>query len=183
MQKKLIKMFLQTSIGFGLLMIIVDFIAYREIQIVSNIISGIAFGVFMTGILGFWHARSVKNTSSAESEKDYDVKQTKEIELPVSYPQAFQLCIDSLSQLKNPKIKENDDSRGVIVAKTGMTWDTFGDTISFKLRKMGENQTRIVISSKPLFIQVVDYGKNLENINKILSFMEEKSAEQSHPID
>lgn len=175
MQRKLIRIFLQTSIGFGLLMMIFDFVVYGDINIVSNLISGIGFGIFMTGILGYWNKKSVKRKSSADSTNDYDVKQTKEINLPVPYDKAFELCIESVNQLKKPKIKEKNYSGGVITAKTGITWDTFGDTVSFKLTET-KDYTHIVVSSKPVFFQVVDYGKNLENVNNIVSFLEEQET-------
>ena len=176
MQGKLTRIFLQTSIFFGLLMAIFEYIAYGDIRsgILSGLISGVLFGIIMTGIFGYWHYKSVKRKSSGGSENDFDVKQTKEIELPVSYDEAFELCIESLNQLKNPKIKNKDYSQGKITAQTGITWDTFGDTISFKLTETKDHNTHIRVSSKPVFFQIVDYGKNLENVHNIISYLEKQ---------
>ena len=175
----MIKIFLQTSIFFGFLMAISDFITHGDIRsgILSGLISGVIFGIIMTGIFGYWHYRSVKRKSLDDSINDYDVKQTKEVELPVSYDKTFELCIESLNKLKKPKIKDRDYSQGTITVKTGITWDTFGDTISFKLTEVKDHNTHIKISSKPVvFFQIVDYGKNLENVNNIVSFLEKQGT-------
>lgn len=174
MQRKLIRLFLQTSIPFGLFMMIYDFIAYgiSISGILSGVISGVVFGAIMTGVIGYWHIRSVKRKSSDDYENNYNVEQIKEIDLSISYDQAFKLCIESLDQLKKAKVEDKDYSQGWIIAKTGITWDTFGDTISFKLTEQEDCNTNIVISSKPTHFQIADYGKNLDNVNKIISFLE-----------
>jgi hypothetical protein len=55
-----------------------------------------------------------------------------------------------------------------------MTWKTFGDVISFEVRKIDNDRTQIKVSSRPAVRRtLVDYGKNLENMEKISSFLKE----------
>ncbi len=175
MQKKLIELFLRAGVPFGVFMGLYWYFRLDASPVrilVLALAAGILFGGFMAGILGSWHIISVKRKASGGSEEDYNVKQSKEIEIPVSYDTAYELCIKSLEKLKKPEIVTTDYSNGIVTAKTGITWDTFGDTVSFKLTENTESTTNIVVSSEPLSYQVVDYGKNLDNVNAVLSFLE-----------
>jgi len=177
MQKKLIKVFFSTGVPFGVFMGIFYSLSTGIYPgALLGLLAGIFFGGLMAGILGYWHSKSVKQKASGDSEEDYNVKQSKEIEIPVSYDKAYELCIKSLDKLKKPEITTKDYYEGIITAKTGKTWDTWGDTVSFKLTKTTNSTTNIIVSSEPTHYQVVDYGKNLGNVNNIISFLEEQKA-------
>lgn len=176
MLKKLIRIFLSTGIPFGILMGFFTSLRHGMSGVVSGLLAGAVFGGFMAGVLGYLHNRSVKQKTTDGAESDYDVKQTKEIELPVSYETAYELCIESLDKLNKAEIENKDHSQGVITAKTGKTWDTWGNTVSFVLTDKSDNVTNILVSSEPTHYQVVDYGKNLKNVNTIIAYLEERSV-------
>ena len=57
-----------------------------------------------------------------------------------------------------------------VLLKTGMTMKSWGEEIKIILKSNKENNFEYQLSSSPkLKTTIVDYGKNLENINKIES--------------
>lgn len=96
------------------------------------------------------------------------------IELLLSFERVFDLCVESLKLIHKCKIEKEDRSQGTIDARAGMTWRTFGDRISFRVFKIDDSRTEVEVSSRPVVKStLVDYGKNLENIERITSFLQE----------
>lgn len=170
-----LRLFLATGIPFGIFMGIFYSLRYGfPSGLVDGLFKGIFFGLFMSLILGFLHSRSVKRMPSGKSEKAIGVHHVRNVELQFPYDKAFNLCIESISLIKKCKIQKEDRSQGKIVAKTGMTWKTWGDVISFEVRKIDNDRTQVLVSSRPAVrTTLVDYGKNLENVERISSFLKE----------
>ena len=58
-----------------------------------------------------------------------------------------------------------------------MTWRTWGDVISFEVHRANDDGTRIKVSSRPaLGSTLVDFGKNLQNVEQIAAFLNERSG-------
>ena len=105
------------------------------------------------------------------------VHHTKSVALRLSYDRAFDLCIESLGSLEKCKIQNEDRSTGQLVARTGMTWRTWGDVISFEIRRSNGDGIHIDVSSRPAVgTTLVDFGQNLENVEKIAGFLNARSG-------
>lgn len=77
------------------------------------------------------------------------------------------ISTDFISRFKKifKKIKTNNNA---YLIKTKMTIQSFGEQIDLRLEKLHQNETKIIISSKPVVKgTLIDYGKNKENIKKI----------------
>lgn len=172
-----LKLFLGTGIPFGIFMGISNSFRYGfPSGLVEGLFAGIFFGGFMSLILGFLHSRSVKRMPSGKSEEAMDVHHLRNVELWLPYDKVFNLCVESLRLIKKCKIQKEDISQGKIVAKASMTWKTWGDVISFDVRKIDNDRTQVIVSSRPAVrTTLVDYGKNLENVERISSFLKEQS--------
>ncbi len=97
-----------------------------------------------------------------------EVHHVRHVELRLPYDQAFDLCISSVNAVKKGKIRMEDRPQGRIEARAGLTWTSWGEVISFDLRRIDEDRTRVEVSSKPVLrTTLVDLGKNLENVEKI----------------
>lgn len=183
-RKLYLKLFLGTGIPFGIIFGIIYSIIYSleyddffiGIGILAGLFGGIFYGVFMSLILGSRHIRSVKRLQYRNSEDAMGVHHVRNVELQLPYDKAFDLCIESIRLIKKSKIQKKDISQGKITAKAGMTWKTWGDLISFDIRKIDNEKTQVIVSSRPtLRATLVDYGKNLENVERIISFLKEQS--------
>ena len=92
------------------------------------------------------------------------------IELQRSSDEAFNLCMSALS-LVGARIWEVDESSGLVIAKTGLTVRSWGETITISICEV-DNGVRIEVLSEPRFpLQYLDYGKNYENVKKIADFL------------
>jgi hypothetical protein len=59
-------------------------------------------------------------------------------------------------------------------------WKTLGQVISFDITELAAQRYAIAIVSKPAFPALrVDFGKNLENIEKVSEFLLQKSKSNS----
>jgi len=170
-----LKLFLATGIPFGIFMGVFYSLRYGFPEgLIAGLFAGLFLGGFMSLILGFLHSRSVKRMPFGKSKEAMDVHHVRNIELRVSYDKAFDLCIESLNLIKRCKIRKEDRSQGKVDARAGMTWKTLGDVISFDVRKIDNDRTQIEVSSRPAVrTTLVDYGKNLENVEKIIRFLKE----------
>lgn len=132
----------------------------------SGIISGILFGGFLV-LLVYVVGRLFSGSAH----------RTEVVMLNIPYNKALDLCVDSLHKISRSKIQEKNISLGKVVAKTGLSWKTWGDRIVFDVKAINDDRVEVTVSSKPiLFTTLVDYGKNAENINRICEFLRSKQA-------
>lgn len=152
-----LRIFLVASLTFGLF----SAVTYGLEQ---GVIRGIVFGgitAFVLGMLQHFAPRGSRN-----------IHQTRTVDVPLAYDQAFDLCLASIDTTLNGKITIQDRAAGLIEARTGLTWKSFGEDILFTLRQVDEKQTQIRIASRPIFlITWVDYGKNAENVERIITYL------------
>lgn len=169
-----LKIFLSNSIPFGAFMVILFSSLYGlNVGLPAGLISGLIFGFLMFIILGFLHTRAVSKISGVPSRESIRTFQDRNIKLQLPFERAFDLCIASLGVIRRCRVQEQDRSHGKIIAKSSVNWKTWGDTISFDITGTGNEETEVSVSSRPTsWSTIVDYGKNLENVEKIVSFLQ-----------
>lgn len=164
--KKLVLLCFVSAIFFGI---------YRFLMgsdLTESVIIGLIFGTFMVVTLGIANFVSVRSRGGNASTS---VVQENEVDLDLTMEDAFQYCKVATSTIKGTKITFEDINRDVIRAKTPLNISTWGDVIEFELHKVTEETTTVRLKSKPvLATTMIDYGKNLENINRITRFLERK---------
>jgi hypothetical protein len=100
------------------------------------------------------------------------INQQLDLELDESYDRVFELCKSSINSIRRSKIITSDSQSGKIVARIGISFYSWGESISFDVSEIRENSMNVVITSKPILItQVFDSGKNYENIKSIRKFL------------
>jgi len=175
----LLKPFL-AGIMFGLFITILMLSIYRSFfkSLILSLGVGLIFGLILL-FANLIHIKIVgrKYGRSAELLKSHH---TRELELPVPYDKAFDLCINAVKSLKKCEIRESNRHLGRIVAikpsKVPLDWIYNRDLITIELRRIDDSRTNVKISSR-LFPQppseyYVDYGSNLENVEKISEILE-----------
>jgi len=169
-----LKIFLSGGLPFGISTALFSSYLYGiKVGFVGGLASAVIFGSLVFIILGFLHSRAVKKIAGNISKVSMAVSHARDIELPLPYDQTFALCIDSLSLIGKCRVQDEDLSQGRIIARSPVNWKTWGDTISFDITGLSAEKTSVRISSRPAAsTTIVDYGKNLDNIKKIISFLE-----------
>jgi len=169
-----LKIFLANGLAFGIFMGILFSCLYGlNTGLPAGLMSGLVFGFIMYVILGFLHSRAVSRISGVSSPESMSSFQIRNIKLRVPFDKAFDLCVASIGLIRNCRVREQDRSRGSIVARSSVNWKTWGDTISFEIAGSGSEETDVRVSSRPTARStIVDYGKNLENVEKIVAFLQ-----------
>jgi hypothetical protein len=135
-------------------------------------VSGFVAGTLTGFLLVLIHGYSVKRVAKDVSQDSFDVHQKRTVLLHVPYEIAFDLCREALSVFISCKIKEENRAAGKVKARTGISSNTLGCIISCEIQKVGDQLTRIEVSSRPIVrAALVDYGENLENVEKINEFL------------
>lgn len=169
--KAIIKLYLKTFLIFTIpyftLMTLFGLEDNSELIIWGNLSMSILIGVFMSLILVSFHWYNIKKIGVENSNDDnFGVNQTRTIETKLDKNE----LIDKLKlDPTTGKMKMTDIENGVLL-KTGMSTKSWGEEIKIILTSNKESIFKYQVSSRPkLKTTIVDYGKSLENINKIES--------------
>ena len=145
-----------------------------------GIIWGLTYGFLFTIISAYIHTRVIKKKGYEISEKTMDVHQKRKLKLKLPYRVAYNLCLESINSLPKARLQKQSISQGKIDVKSGMGWNTLGEKISFGVRKIDDDRTQIIVSSRPVVrTTLIDYGKNLDNVDKISNFLKKRSNRSS----
>lgn len=100
------------------------------------------------------------------------VRPKDRLKLPLPLEMVYELCIIGASFVLGGYVREEDREKGILVVKTGISWASAGEVVTFKLEKEDDKITIVEIDSKPAFSTTLfDYGKNKENIIRVTNFL------------
>lgn len=137
----------------------------------NGILSGLIFGTLVSYILISLHKSLSRKVDSGASMPDFNIHQVRRIVMGIPFDQAFSQCIESLKTVNRCRIISQNLDNGEIRARAGLNWKTWGDDIIINLTK-GKETTGVEISSRPSARStLVDFGKNLDNVERIRRFL------------
>lgn len=132
----------------------------------------ILFAVFGFAML-FYNDYKARKLSGESIGDAYKARQERTVLIFAAYEKAFNSCLDSISVLQKPKIKQKNKSEGIIEIKTGMNWNTFGNKVTYKLRKLTDISTEVELSIEPLVkTTLIDYGESFKLVSAINEFLD-----------
>ncbi len=165
--KLYLKTFLSASLVFGLLIACISPLLgigdYFNIWMI--IFMSFFYGLFMSLFLVTYQKEGLKNIGVNDfTESNLGVHQARVINVNVS-KQEFIEKIKYDNVLNKMKLTYLDNG---IKLSSGLTWKSFGEKITVFINPKSEGQYEYTVSSEPkLKTTMFDYGKNLENINRI----------------
>lgn len=127
--------------------------------------------------------RAYRNLLDARYEASSNVDETRHLTLYLPYPDAFQLCLDSLVAFQSYRVLLADPAQGRI--EVALVPEPFfkslfrssGLRISFRLGSDQEGLTYVTVASKvPQATAKVDFGFNKKNVALILDFFESRGV-------
>jgi len=174
MRKLFFKLFLISGIPFGLFSGILSLNkAEMPDVIINGALSGLVFGTITSFILIALHTLLSKKVVTERPARDLKILQSRRIELPLAYKQTYNLCLQSIKTISRCRIISHNINTGEIKARAGLNWKTWGDNINFRLTKE-RDFTVVEVSSRPSAgSTLVDFGKNLDNVERITKFLSE----------
>ncbi|MDO8526649.1 MAG: hypothetical protein Q7T03_03060 [Deltaproteobacteria bacterium] len=175
-----------SSVLLGTLMAVLNFLHYNSYQAIISffVFGGIGFvtGLFFALVLIVINGKAIARLPYEDRQTANNVYQQREVILTVSYEEALEKCMLSLGSVSGCSIfkKYND----VIIAKTQVTWKSFGEIITLSLKKIDDAKTGVLIESKPrLITTLIDYGKNFDNVKQITNVLEGHNNDRVFGID
>jgi hypothetical protein len=94
-----------------------------------------------------------------------DPIQVRELEIKCPADAAFDLSIRALQGIPKLRVVRQDSTSHEIDAKVGVTFWSFGESVTVRLEALGRNSTRVIIRSQPrLSTTTVDWGKAAQNV-------------------
>lgn len=162
--KLYIKAFLLTGIPYGLLMLAFGLIG-SEGRLWKFLVMTIGFGIIMSLTLVTLHRYRLKKIGVQEiTDENIRVGHTKNFKSGLNKNELIEK-LKSDPIIGKMKIKEIEN--GVLV-KTGINLMTWGEKIKIILQSDRDPDFEYKVSSHPIVITtLVDYGKNLQNVNRI----------------
>lgn len=167
--KQFLYTFLSTSIPFGFFMGLL-FKHVGKSFLLTAVLFGALFGLAMATILWLIQAYHLKKTGNWGAE--VKLINHAEIELSGTKQEVLDRCRRALDEINNCTLLERNLEEGLIRAKAGMTMYTWGDDITIRIEQNGDDRFKVLMTSRPsIRTTLVDYGKNLDNINRMKHFL------------
>jgi hypothetical protein len=157
------KVFWGTAIPFGIAMAIPRFGHFSAIYTLgTGVILGALFGASMVWL----NDRGVRRlTAQGIDPGNMEPSQEKSVEVVGGVAAVHDACRRALLKLRKVRLTRDNPVTGELDAKTGFTWESFGESISVRIAGDGPNAT-VHVTSRPRLSTVTSdiYGKNVENV-------------------
>jgi hypothetical protein len=132
------KVFLIVSISVGILQCVFWSL---KIGVVTGVLFGAIAGIITGGVITFIIRVIYQNKSETYT---YE----KRLEFNIPHDKVFNLCTQAVSRAKRHKIRLSDESQGIIIVKLRMGWESYGETITFKIDRIDNKKTSLIVSAK-----------------------------------
>lgn len=168
--KLYLKTFLLMGLPFGLFTIGVDMAEGNGFNLWKFVSATFFFGGVMSVILVSFHRYRLKKTGIQEiTEENLRVSQSKRFTSRLTKTEVIE-------RLKNDPIigamKMTEVENGILL-NNGMSWKSWGEEIQISFKSTMDSYFEYVVLSRPkLRTTLIDYGRNLENVNRIEALIE-----------
>ena len=169
------KLFASLGPPFGLCMGVFFGILHGPLAgLIGGLACAVFYGAIMSLVLGSLHRAAVRRLPGGQdSPKALGTEHVRRLMVEIPYDQAFDLCLASASALRNAKIDEQDRQRGQLTLKTGSSWRSFGERIDLEVTSVATDRCLVRVCSRPAVgTTMLDFGKNLDNVERLIRFLE-----------
>ena len=145
-------------------------------------VGGVSVGAITSVALGTGHVYSLKKLGFAITDANLSAHQEKTVMAMCGYGEAFNRCVAAIESLPGVRILEDTSvEHGTIHARRASWWN-WGETIQCRLRARTDERTLVTVSSRPRAVgTVLDYGRNLQNVETIASVLQGPLAVRKEP--
>lgn len=166
--KLYLKLFLAMAIPYTLVMML--FTLNPGLALVS----GILYGGAMSLLFGTIQHLSFRGK---KADAEHSVRQSRTLEIDHNIDDTFNLCLEAYTVLKRAVIKKVDRQAATIEVRTGANLRTYGELITIKIAPLDAHTSTVTISSRPrVKSTMIDYGRNLRNVNLLALYLREQIA-------
>ena len=135
----------------------------------TSVAVGASFGFFMTVSLGIANALGCRRVGAGPFQGP---RAHRVLDVGLGLVAAAAAAVRAIEAVGG-KIEVMDPESGLLRARTGLSWKSFGENLRVNLREVRLGATTIDISSRPRWKStVVDYGKGFQNVERISRFLQ-----------
>lgn len=138
------------------------------VGILTFLLSTAVFGAGMVLTQKLSVNRRLKNIDKEGSMSAFQMAETQ-VSLP--FDEAFKLSLDATRSIKDAKILVEDPGAGTIEAEVKGNISAEGESITISLFRISMERSGVVVTSVPRKGGELDLGKNMENVQSILSYL------------
>ncbi len=176
-----LKIFFATGPLFGFIYGLVMAVLLWPVGIILGpilgVFGGLSFGAGMSLILGTINRRKVRQAHLPPHIDGSNVNQTGSVELSLPCDGAFDLSLSALTTIVKCSVKTANRETGQIMARTGRSWWSWGEKLTLHINRINSSHARVDVSSRQaLGTTIIDYGRNFENVAKLVSFLAQNSS-------
>lgn len=199
--KFLLRRFLFTTLTFGGLgalpmaiavVIMLQPVAERSWFVIIGSVAILLFVAFLYGavmgaiVLLIWAGQmnAVRRQGYAVTAETLKPHQQRQFIIDLPFADTSTLCQAAVGRLKRASIVEEktDYAAGVILARTGMSFWSFGEYIHFQLRSRSDGRTDVDIDWRPVIkTNAPDHGSSLGTLNTLIGFLVAHSVDLEEP--
>jgi hypothetical protein len=139
-------------------------------RLILTVVAASAGGALVVGAALTWISRrgAARLAHEGFTVTNTDTIQERSVDVALDTAAAFEASLAALQVIPKIRIVREDRDAGALDARTRMTWRSFGELVTVRVTKLGDNHARIGIRSEPTGRQQVDYGKSVENVELFL---------------
>jgi hypothetical protein len=171
------KLFVSLALTFGVAMGLVSAThSSLAIAVLSGAIEGLLFGCAMT--LFLWGVNRLRSKRGISV--DVPVRAARLVRIEATGAEVRQACMSALQALpKAAQVTAVDADSWK--TQLGMSWWTFGDIVSTRVTTESHGVVQLVVTSVPkVKTTTVDYGKNAQNLDQLISKLNERFPGKVH---
>lgn len=136
-----------------------------------SLLFGVVFGAFMVIVLGVMDYGYKRKLLRRYGRVEHGVRQKREFLVDGEYEQICRRSEEILLTLSVEAVSF-DEANGLLSGRVRPTFRSFGEQVSVQLEPISEQQTKVVVESKPrVRMTAIDYGKNFENVEEFCSLL------------
>jgi hypothetical protein len=141
-------------------------------NIITVLQAGIFFGAFMSMVCVTAHLLAIVLRRYPVSAETLGVAHARQIKITMPYSDTYNACLSSIRAIRGGHIVLADRDRGYIKARIPVNLLSFGEEIQLNIHDDDDGASQVDIYGHPVIRwTLLDYGKNLENVEKICGFL------------
>lgn len=164
------------SLGFGVLSALQSDVDSVVSFVILAVAVGAAWGVpttILILVLVTMLDRRTRQREGLAARKLWEpvsVRQKLVVDTPPAV--AFGRAADAISRIPRTSVKHTDAAAGLIEARVGVNWRSWGERLIVRVQGHAEDQSEIDVVSEPLLrATIADYGKNQRNVDEFVRAM------------
>lgn len=156
------------TVTFGFSLLIQLIVGGEDRGLAGLLIFSAVSGIGMSLFLVVSHMSGIRLRSRKVLSDTFSVRPVAECRIDADCDTVFAQCVEAVASIPGVRSWNADEAQGVITASVGWSWMSWGEAIRVDVQP-DAGAVLVRVASKPkLPTTIVDYGRNLRNVETVL---------------